>query len=155
MTSAAGIVPLPRSPPPTPSVITTLTSTCTQFRPSRYHPPTSGGGGAREPSTEGVGGAREGQAPPIDPFEAKRRCPCNLEPKRKVSERQGNIYQPQNTASLHDFRPRQIGPVAKRAGRWQSLAHQKKKLDSCSLGGLTAMQKELGAGRAWRMIKTN
>ena len=30
-----------------------------------------------------------------------------------------------------------------------------KKLDSCSLDGLTAMQKEPGAGRAWRIIKTN
>ena len=29
---------------------------------------------------------------------------------------------------------------AKRAGRWQSLAHHKKKLDSCSLGGLTAIR---------------
>ena len=29
------------------------------------------------------------------------------------------------------------------------------KLDSCSLDGLTAMQKELGAGRAWRIIETN
>ena len=92
MTSAAGIVPLPRSPPSTPSVITTMTFTCTQFLPSRYHPPTSGGRGAREPSTKGVGGAREGQAPPIDPFEANRRCPCNPELKRKVSKRQGKIH---------------------------------------------------------------
>ena len=33
-----------------------------------------------------------------------------------------------DTASLHDYSPRQIGPVAKRAGRWQSLAHHKKSL---------------------------
>ena len=75
MKSAADIVPSPRNPLSIPSLITTLISTCTQLEPLRYHPPTSGGGGAREVSTGGCGGARgaptgggggarEGHAPP-------------------------------------------------------------------------------------------
>ena len=91
MTLAADIVPSPRNPLSIPSLITTLISTCTQLEPLRYHPPTSGGGGAREVSTGGCGGARgaptgggggarEGHAPPIAYFEAGccycSRCCC-------------------------------------------------------------------------------